>query len=355
MPELSTAAAHHFVRGNEQSTFEDERVEPLEALSYVQGPDGGGGDLVPDGHGWMEEWPKKQPVGGLPSWVPDFGQPMIVTRLWRPGFKAACDISPFIRPGVLSLQEPLKTSRVLSLDGRKFDTVIDVAATTRLDSVALPYQLQFWFELLIRSPINGYHYGDCLDTLQRTLVAGQPLLGQADSKESFKDFILDELRRDKAVNEARFNQVLEQLSILASGKHNSALARSILQGSEDISAKNAHRKWCPAHGICTDPLGEHATNVFRTPYVKMYWSRNLCVTEKGYLGLLPRSVAKGDDIFLLAGARVPFVVRHTFFDDMEDLDEAEKFILVGEAYVNGIMNGEALVGDYDGFKTVQLV
>lgn len=56
-----------------------------------------------------------------------------------------------------------------------------------------------------------------------------------------------------------------------------------------------------------------------------------CVTQKGYVGLLPGPAAVGDEICLLHGAAVPFLMRkgdhgHT---------------LIGECYIHGIMYGEA--------------
>ena len=55
-------------------------------------------------------------------------------------------------------------------------------------------------------------------------------------------------------------------------------------------------------------------------------------TSKGYIGLGPIASQKGDIIALLAGAQVPFVLRP---------DGSGAFSLVGEAYVHGIMDGEA--------------
>jgi hypothetical protein len=60
-------------------------------------------------------------------------------------------------------------------------------------------------------------------------------------------------------------------------------------------------------------------------------SRRLFKTEKGYLGLGPRSLKKEDEVALLKGGMVPLVIRKT----------DNNFELVGDCYVHGIMHGEA--------------
>lgn len=62
--------------------------------------------------------------------------------------------------------------------------------------------------------------------------------------------------------------------------------------------------------------------------------RVMFVTEKGYLGLGPARTEVADKVSLIAGAHVPFVLR----------EGASGWILVGEAYVHGIMYGEACRG-----------
>ncbi|KAE9362995.1 hypothetical protein N431DRAFT_299754, partial [Stipitochalara longipes BDJ] len=64
--------------------------------------------------------------------------------------------------------------------------------------------------------------------------------------------------------------------------------------------------------------------------------RRMFTTEKGYIGMGTYSIQTGDQIWILKGANVPMVRRKW---------ERENFILVGEAYVHGVMHGEALEGD----------
>jgi hypothetical protein len=59
------------------------------------------------------------------------------------------------------------------------------------------------------------------------------------------------------------------------------------------------------------------------------------VTKKGHLGLGLDHVDPGDAVAVLIGCQVPFVLRKSV---------GGKYEIVGEAYVDGIMDGEAVVG-----------
>ncbi|KAF2281166.1 uncharacterized protein EI97DRAFT_389566 [Westerdykella ornata] len=59
----------------------------------------------------------------------------------------------------------------------------------------------------------------------------------------------------------------------------------------------------------------------------------LCVTEKGYVGIVPGDTRRNDKVVLLFGSRVPFVLR-------ED-EEPGHYKLIGECYLHGIMHFKA--------------
>lgn len=58
--------------------------------------------------------------------------------------------------------------------------------------------------------------------------------------------------------------------------------------------------------------------------------RRMFRTKDGYVGLGPENVKYGDEIWIVEGARVPFVLR----------GNRDRHRVVGEAYVHGIMHGE---------------
>jgi len=71
-------------------------------------------------------------------------------------------------------------------------------------------------------------------------------------------------------------------------------------------------------------------------------TRRLLVTDKGYIGVVDHKAQKGDIIVVLYGSSVPLILRPR---------NKGGFILIGEAYVHGIMQGEAMEwlknGDYE--------
>lgn len=69
-----------------------------------------------------------------------------------------------------------------------------------------------------------------------------------------------------------------------------------------------------------------------------------CVTAKGYIGMVPQVSKVGDDVCLIYGSNVPYVLR--------DLGKREDGVVgerrcqvVGNAYIHGMMDGEGLVQD----------
>ncbi|KAE9363002.1 HET-domain-containing protein [Stipitochalara longipes BDJ] len=87
--------------------------------------------------------------------------------------------------------------------------------------------------------------------------------------------------------------------------------------------------------IEADPYGfESAAFHTLTCYVTM------CVTTRGYIGLVPKNAIRGDWICVLYGCPVPFVLRKS------TLRDGDIFQFVQKAYVHGIMSGEVLL---DGF------
>ena len=69
---------------------------------------------------------------------------------------------------------------------------------------------------------------------------------------------------------------------------------------------------------------------------RMRTKRCLIVTKGGYLGIAPSWAKEGDEVCVLAGGSVPLVLRQR----AGGADAHHE--LVGECYVHGIMNGEAV-------------
>lgn len=77
---------------------------------------------------------------------------------------------------------------------------------------------------------------------------------------------------------------------------------------------------------------------FHTATAPHAWNMRLVVTKQGYVGLAPRDARKGDLVCILSGYSVPAVLRRK---------EDGSFQFVGESYMQGFMEGQALEDDHD--------
>ncbi len=77
-----------------------------------------------------------------------------------------------------------------------------------------------------------------------------------------------------------------------------------------------------------DDVSTQGANMFR----KACAGRNAFITSKGYLGVGPAVLKQGDQVCILLGGSVPFVLRK------EDRD----FRFLGETYISQLMDGEAV-------------
>ncbi|KAH8680700.1 heterokaryon incompatibility protein-domain-containing protein [Xylariales sp. PMI_506] len=88
---------------------------------------------------------------------------------------------------------------------------------------------------------------------------------------------------------------------------------------------------------------------FRSQYLKYNDGRRLFITEKEkYMGLGPASVEPGDEIWVVKGSRVPFLLRPIIVEEEgKELAVPGKYRYLGDLYVHGLMKGEVMHGDTD--------
>ena len=65
--------------------------------------------------------------------------------------------------------------------------------------------------------------------------------------------------------------------------------------------------------------------------------RRFCVTRERRIGFVPPGTREGDRVFIVKGARTPFVVRDI---PGREAGEGKWVRLVGECYLHGVMDGE---------------
>ncbi|EMT71788.1 Heterokaryon incompatibility protein 6, OR allele [Fusarium odoratissimum] len=89
---------------------------------------------------------------------------------------------------------------------------------------------------------------------------------------------------------------------------------------------------------------EQLVEIIGLPYYKAIYScytvYQIAKTENGMIGLVPLLAEAGDQIYVLNGGAVPFVLRKG-----KRLLNGRR--LVGECYIHGLMNGEAIQSEYE--------
>ena len=230
-------------------------------------------------------------VSGLPSWVPDYSVGQRTTllgssiRVRHLNFHAAGRTLASIRW--------TSDSRVLAVDGFCHGE-IEVASTESLEQHSEDMQLVLgWLQIaepLIRRGIIS------IDAFWRTLIGdhGRHIYPAPDQYGThFERYI----------------------------QHANARAQGYPDMSRMDETTENHR--------AGNPLLYQAALGYLAPHRKFFR------TKKGFIGLGPRSMRQGDLVCILHGGRVPFILRK----------EGSHYRLVGESYVHGIMEGEAMTKD----------
>jgi hypothetical protein len=82
-------------------------------------------------------------------------------------------------------------------------------------------------------------------------------------------------------------------------------------------------------------------------------SRRLARTKNGYLCLVPTSCEIGDEVWLLQGASVPYVLRRA--ERLTTNEESGVWEVMGDAYIHGAMQGEVWKDVKDQLTDIELV
>jgi hypothetical protein len=71
-------------------------------------------------------------------------------------------------------------------------------------------------------------------------------------------------------------------------------------------------------------------------------NRRFFLTKTGYMGLGPHYMQRDDIVCVFAGGNTPFLVRKTECRNIEGEMRDECFILIGDCYLHGVMDGELM-------------
>lgn len=113
-------------------------------------------------------------------------------------------------------------------------------------------------------------------------------------------------------------------------------------GSEEIVTKV---------GLSSDLIMGHDMSTYRENLLKNI-GRRVYLTEKGYLGLGPGGMMHGDFVAFLFGGTVPHILRQKVGSSLSGHDTSWQY--VGEAYCDGIMDGEAVGSGHENATTFNI-
>ena len=279
----------------------------------------------------------------LPSWVPDWtaGLQEFVLEHRNPAssFKAsrrAPQRVEFIKtaPGVVP--------NALKLKGYLVDVVValeDLSETPPPGSRQMPAQAAL--RLALRHATTTTIYPSLHDAFWRTLVADSDINTRPASEASLGGY-KNILQRYEEL-QARTNDDLSDEEV----RERQALYWTM------TTAQTEDRMF--SHLLVTDlskslpDRGGDICSLFSQSLDRTYIQasdmtarRQFCVTQSGYMGLVPRLSRVGDVIVVFHGAGTPHILRKRSSEDKKVVDdEKESFELVGECYVHGLMDGQA--------------
>jgi hypothetical protein len=100
-------------------------------------------------------------------------------------------------------------------------------------------------------------------------------------------------------------------------------------------ARDVLEKWSSTGPYSLDE-GYLEAQSYRQQLAVTFQYMRFCVTGKGYMGLCTANATAGDVVYILHGMHAPYTMRKTAGRDDQQLR------LVGQCYIHGIMDGEAL-------------
>ncbi|KAE9377520.1 hypothetical protein N431DRAFT_434742, partial [Stipitochalara longipes BDJ] len=110
-----------------------------------------------------------------------------------------------------------------------------------------------------------------------------------------------------------------------------------MQNIYSINSTEAEKAYSDGIDTQSDLVQDHLAGMEYGKLVKVVGSgRRVAITKKGYVGLFPPLTEIGDAVCVVEGAPAPFTLRKV------DSQEPLRYRLVGENFVLGIMDGEAL-------------
>ncbi|KAI1735462.1 HET-domain-containing protein [Xylaria scruposa] len=280
----------------------------------------------------------------LPSWVPDYSQGPQVYPLIQP----SRPMSYLVR--LHDKFEVPKDSKMRSLpvQGFQLDVIEDVAPA--YSSIMNEFELGSLLYLLYTYPQAQYPTGiSPCSAFWKTLIKDTFRGSQAgiEAQHAFPAFVMQRMREmrkeignlesfDEVQWAAELKVVLSDTELIIetlSSRYSEDEAIPTLQKIEDMVRVEEEQEGSPE-----EQKLESDRKDIEESFRIAYFRRRLFRTATGYFGIASQSVAPGDTVWIVSGARVPFVLNSV------DADEG-RWRLISETYVHGLMHGDDPTGE----------
>jgi Heterokaryon incompatibility protein (HET) len=298
-----------------------------------------------------------QRLPGLPSWVPDFSSPPVWTPL-AGSARAANGVNRWDAAKGLTFELPAETDshHLLPVKGIQVDDIVDFAETdlNLIDEHMMYTLLEVLSRYLESANPPGASAADRFESFWKTLIKDLFLGGPAtlEARKAFPmiiihfirelEYEIDALREalENPLNETRTQDQATRVSKLLETYSRTrhlverlgSLDNSVIPNWEVIQKAIKTTK---DTGFNPEEMHKDLINIMES-FDAAYQCRRLFRTKTNLLGISAQSLDTNDVVWVLAGAAVPVVLRRR--------PKVGNWEFVGEAYVHGIMNGEAAVG-----------
>lgn len=265
----------------------------------------------------------------LPSWVPDWSAPVSnEDRLFCHGLYNASY-------GTLVKRVPVSHPRFIELSSLNTFTSQVLAVGAVMLTVEEPdvSVIREWLSLLQRyrgiSATGGFSRTLCADLVYRRARPGY----------DEENFIGNYNRLEDAE--------VTKVAVWFSHAHLEALRKE----HKDSPERLAHVESDELSNLLSNMIGDSDTSVSADEAINIKFAVRTATTKRrfflaagGRMGLGPAKIRADDEIHILEGGRIPFILRpsgrHSVFSNVED--ERSVHELIGDCYVNGLMDGDAL-------------
>jgi hypothetical protein len=194
-----------------------------------------------------------------------------------------------------------------------------------------------------------------IDTIDEMSVpglctVGSPFSNQQDYVERQKEIAregIEMLKQRKLYPDSKGPSVICLETLSTGDFHNdNGISKLKIAAFEDFLKSRGAPTFVP-HSQASDKIMKMFARIYESG---IGLSRRLFTTEGGYLGVANNGIRKGDRICLIDGAPVPFILR----GPVPTHDEFTIYNLVCDAYVHGVMYGEASNTCGSRFETILL-